>query len=356
LRKSAFLLDLLLVSVVLVVFPQIDVVNAEATIYIRADGSVEGTDKISRDGNVYTFLENISIDVSGVDGIIVERDNIVIDGGGYCLEHLEKPTAMTSEDGIVVHSQKNITITNVTVHNFLYGISVEASSNVTITKTTITHNHGGIYLLGSRNSSIIDNQIVNNNNGVELCYSQNNKVDLNNITANSPYGIRMVNASENIVSNNCISRNGWGIYINYGGENQIFGNAITENNGWGILISSSNSSRNNNVIYRNNFIDNQVSEGLQVSNRWYFGPESNMWDNGEEGNYWSDYTTRYPNATEVDDLGIWNTPFFINEYNIDHYPRIETVQVIPEFPSCIVLPLIVAVFLVAVVYRKRLAK
>lgn len=34
--------------------------------------------------------EIIYIDVSGVDGITVDIDNIVIDGAGYCLEHLEK--------------------------------------------------------------------------------------------------------------------------------------------------------------------------------------------------------------------------------------------------------------------------
>jgi len=355
--RRAKLIMLLILSFFLVSLPQIGIVKAEGTIYIMSDGSVEGTDKIQRDGNVYTFLGNISIDVSGVDGIIIERDNIVIDGAGYYLEHLEKPTAYTSEDGIVVQRQNNGMITNVTVHNFLYGISVEASSNITITKTTITNNHGGYYALGSHNNSIIDNQIINNNNGIELHYSENNKVDGNTIVANSPYGIRMVYSSESIVSNNYIAKNGMGIYINYGGENQIFGNAITENNGWGIQISSSNSSRNNNVIYHNNFINNQVSEGLQVSNPWYFGPESNIWDNGEEGNYWSDYTTRYPNATEVDDSGIWNTPFVINEYNRDRYPIMEPVQVIPEFPSW--TPLIVtltAVLVVAVIYKRKLPK
>jgi hypothetical protein len=65
---------------------EISIVKAEGTIYIRADGSVEGTDKIQRNGNVYTFLGNISIDGSGVDGIIVERDNIVIDGADYALQ------------------------------------------------------------------------------------------------------------------------------------------------------------------------------------------------------------------------------------------------------------------------------
>ena len=57
-KKSVSLLVLLLLtSVVLVSFPQIMVAKAQDTIYIRADGSVEGTDKIQREGNIYTYLE-----------------------------------------------------------------------------------------------------------------------------------------------------------------------------------------------------------------------------------------------------------------------------------------------------------
>jgi hypothetical protein len=59
-RKSAFLLVLLLlVFSVLVTFSQIRTVKAENTIYIRADGTVEGTDKIQREGNAYTFTGDI---------------------------------------------------------------------------------------------------------------------------------------------------------------------------------------------------------------------------------------------------------------------------------------------------------
>ena len=185
-KKRASIILLLVLSFLMVTLPNVGIVKAESTIYIRADGIVEGTDTIQRDGNVYTFLGNISIDVSGIDGIIIERDNIVIDGAGYHLEHLEEPTGRTSEDGIFVQSQNNVTITNITIHNFLYGISVKESSNITITKTNITNNHGGISLSDSNNNSIIDNQIINNNSGIELHRSENNKVDVNNITANSP--------------------------------------------------------------------------------------------------------------------------------------------------------------------------
>jgi hypothetical protein len=48
----------------------------------------------------------------------------------------------------------------------------------------------------------------------------------------------------------------------------------------------------------------------------------NIWDDGypSGGNYWSDYSTKYPSATEVDNSGIWNTPYVIDANNTDHYP------------------------------------
>jgi len=59
---------------------------AEGTIYIRANGSVDPpTAPISTLNNVtYTLTDNITS--TGIyDSIIVERNNIVIDGDGYML-------------------------------------------------------------------------------------------------------------------------------------------------------------------------------------------------------------------------------------------------------------------------------
>ncbi len=80
---------------------------------------------------------------------------------------------------------------------------------------------------------------------------------------------------------------------------------------------------------------------------------SNTWDNGEEGNYWSDHVTRYPNAMEVDGSGVGDTPYYINENNQDKYPL---MNVIPEFPSWIILPLFVTATLIVTLVRKRLLR
>jgi len=82
LKKIAIriLLTILLTSVVTLAF-NIQPAKASGTIYIRADGSVEGTDKIVTADNVtYTFTGNIIM--SGANGIVIERDNILLDFPG----------------------------------------------------------------------------------------------------------------------------------------------------------------------------------------------------------------------------------------------------------------------------------
>ena len=73
-NRRATIIVLLVLTLFLVTFKQIEEVKAQDTIYIRSDGSVEGTDKIQRDGIVYVFTDNIS------GSIIIERDNVVVNG------------------------------------------------------------------------------------------------------------------------------------------------------------------------------------------------------------------------------------------------------------------------------------
>ena len=66
-KIKSILFVLLVLSLVLVSIPQIAVVKAQSTIYIKGDGSVEGTDKIQREGNIYTFAGDL------FDFIVVEK-------------------------------------------------------------------------------------------------------------------------------------------------------------------------------------------------------------------------------------------------------------------------------------------
>jgi len=89
-RKAVLgmMLTLLLIGMLTLAF-NIQPVKASGTIYIRADGSVdpEGTPISSIDNITYTLTDNIVGDVpEWSSAIVVERDNIVVDGAGYTLQ------------------------------------------------------------------------------------------------------------------------------------------------------------------------------------------------------------------------------------------------------------------------------
>ena len=116
---SAFILLLVLCSA-LVLLAEIGITYAGGTIYIRVDGSIEGTIEIQRDGNVYTFTGDIS------DSLVVERDNIVVDGAGHVLE------GAGVGRGIFLDGRSNVTIKNITIREFDFGIDLWNSSGNTI--------------------------------------------------------------------------------------------------------------------------------------------------------------------------------------------------------------------------------
>jgi len=143
-------------------------VRAEpGTIYIRADGSVDPpTASISSVDNVtYTFTDNI------YESIVVERDNIVIDGADYGLEG----TGGFNSKGIDLTGRSNITIKNAEIKGFWTGIHLNQSSNNKVLGNNITNAdwteqdaYWGIILHSSNNNSLYGNRITNNSYGIVL--------------------------------------------------------------------------------------------------------------------------------------------------------------------------------------------
>jgi len=82
----AIMLTLLLTSVLTLAF-NIQLLKAEwsGTVYIRADGSIDppGAPVITYDNVTYTLTGNVT---SNTDGIVVQRNNIIVDGAGYTLQ------------------------------------------------------------------------------------------------------------------------------------------------------------------------------------------------------------------------------------------------------------------------------
>ncbi|MEM4712532.1 MAG: right-handed parallel beta-helix repeat-containing protein, partial [Archaeoglobaceae archaeon] len=171
------------------------------TIYLRADGSVEPSDAPLITSNYVTY--NLTDDVNtSVDGIVVERDNIVINGNGHSV------TGQGSGCGIKLENRINVTITNVTVESFEYGICLSTSSNNVISNSSISNNTvSGIFLVASSNNTISNNSISNNGVGIYLGLSSNNVISNNSISDNVVSGIFLTGSLNNIISNNSISNN-----------------------------------------------------------------------------------------------------------------------------------------------------
>jgi parallel beta-helix repeat protein len=336
----------------------IQVVKADGeTITINADGSITpSTAPVSTlDNATYTLTSNIT---SSSDGIIVERDNIIIDGDQYTVQ------GPGTSIGINVTGRSNVTVKNTTISGFVRGIYLDNTNRTTISGNSITNNDYGIAFSSSSNVCISGNNITATSEyGIWLGSSSNVSISGNNITANNSYGIYLASSSNNSISGNNITNNlggvpsGGMVLIYSSNNNSIFGNRITNSsmgvwlygcsknsisgnnitaNGGGINLEDSS----NNTIYHNNFIGNAFRVSSDGS--------PNTWDNGypSGGNYWSDY-----NGTDANHDEIGDTPYVIDANNTDNYPL---MNVIPEFPPFLILPIFfVATLLAVIVYRKK---
>ena len=263
-------------------------VKAEGTIFIRADGSIDPPDApISTVDNVtYTFADNIAADA---DGLVIERDNIAIDGAGHTVQ------GTGSGVGMRLSERSNVTICNSYITYFLSGIELYSSDNITVTRNNITNNEQGIWLDCSSNNSISGNNITANSwCGIFLGGSSGNNI-VGNIFADS--GLVVDNSYENTVENNLVndkplvylegashlnvgeagqvilvsceyirvenlnlSHTATGLHLLNTNDTIIFGNNITANSLYGIELSLSS----NNTLFGNNVTANNA-DGIYLS-------------------------------------------------------------------------------------------
>ena len=229
---------------------------------------------------MYTLTGNINSDA---DGIIIERNNTILDGAGHSLQGTDTP----SSNGIYLSGNYNVTIKNIDIKGFESGILLDAYS---------TYNN------------IMGNTVESNVYGINCwAYADNNSIIGNNITGNSLAGVWIAGSSNDTVTENNIGTNSLGIN----------------------LQSSSNDS-----IYHNNFVDNTNQTSI------YDSPGA--WDNGypSAGNYWSDYTgvdlQSGPNQNQPGSDGIGDTPYNTSESNQDNYPLMQVfnnIKVQPALPT-----------------------
>jgi len=316
---------ILLLTSMLALALSIQPVGATVTIYIRADGSIDPptANITSFDDVTYTFTDN------NYGEIVVERDDVILDGAGYTLQG-----SSDWSKGVDLTGRTNVTIENIEITSFYYGIYLSSSSN-SVYGNTITNNNVGIELTSSSGNIVSENNITANNIiGVQLRYSSNNNtvsgnnfvddglviydsfgnvvvdnlvngkplvylegvsdvvvvedagqvilvncnlIHVENLTiSNTDYGVQLWNTHNTTITRNTMMNNRYGFDLSVSSNNTVSGNNITANNYYGVYLrhSSDNTVSGNNIgnnrygVHISDSINNTVS-GNNIGNNRY---------------------------------------------------------------------------------------
>ena len=333
---SAILLSLVAgmqsVEVVKAISKTIIVPNDYLSIQDAIDNAVEGDTIYVKKG---TYVENPVVNKS-VSLVGEDRDATVID--------------VTA--GLKVE-RDNVTITGFTIYDGWQGISLSANY-CNISGNKITNAQYGIMLFGCENNSITGNvfKSIEPSAAIRLTNSSNNLVN-NNYIDSCTEGIQIwQNSANNMVTENTIINcQDHAIRFQYSNDNTIIQNNITRS-GCGTSIYGSN----RNIISNNNYFYNTVQ--FSANEDYYLTWGGNVSVNTINGNYWSDY-----NGIDTNGDGIGDMPYIIDANNKDNYPLMKPVSTInpsiptpspsvPEFPSWIVIPLVLAATM-RIIYKRK---
>lgn len=243
-----------------------------STIYINSDGSVLGTNLISREGNLYRLTSSLDTP------IILLCNNIVLDGEGYTLQG-KGGWGIPGAPGVATGPAINITAINVVVCNF----------NISGWQTGI---------LGAYNNNTIQNNSITTTSNAIAIYANNYNISANYLAANI-HAFR-IKGNNNFILQNKMEGNYGGILLSSSAGTTIVGN-IFANNGTAINVDDSNFTIYQNNFYLTNSYNTSVVSGTLDAVGFNVGIMP-IWDNGKVGNYWSDYKGSDQNGDGIGDL------------------------------------------------------
>jgi parallel beta-helix repeat protein len=115
--------------------------------------------------------------------------------------------------GLYGSSDHNGINANNVTNNGYYGICLDSSSNNSISGNTITYNSAGILLRFSSNNSVGENTITDNGEGIGLESTISNVISGNNITNNYIFGVELDASSNNTIYHNNFVSNAQQVYV-----------------------------------------------------------------------------------------------------------------------------------------------
>ncbi|MEM2106024.1 MAG: NosD domain-containing protein [Candidatus Bathyarchaeia archaeon] len=223
--------------------------QVEATdeiIYINADGSITPPE-----ANI-TTTDYVTYTFNGTNfyPIVVNKSNIIINGNGFAVQGKK----VSQSFGISLYSLSNVTIANVTVKDFYYGIKLNETTNVKILGSSFNNTMDNLWGYDTYKTTISGNHMTGGHDGIYFRFSFSDTISGNNITGNTYAGIQLTNAHNTTISENTISKNkksgssSYSILIYSSTDNQIYGNNVTEGYSGISLIECNQSKVYQNIV------------------------------------------------------------------------------------------------------------
>lgn len=310
----------------------------------------------------FVGIERSSVFVEYSNNVVV-RSNIFRDRG----------------DGIVIRSSSAVEVSNNVYDSIDVFTYAYYSQNISVYGNNVTTYGDAIYVFGVVDLTVYSNYFYGSYGAVLVIGSDNVNIADNVVRAVMDYGIyvhdvggevtisgnRVSGASTGcitlsytsnaVVSGNVVYNCSVGLYVDEA-SNSVFRLNEVINNEYGMKITSSccHVCNMSNIVYENVFANNSyglliaiyfdvacgfnkfyhndfINNSVQVLHDWDCGevscvPSVNYWDDGypSGGNFWSDYSgsDMYMGVNQdiLGEDGIGDTPYVIDEYNVDRYP------------------------------------
>jgi parallel beta-helix repeat protein len=254
------------------------------------------------------------------------------------------------------------------------------SNNNSITANTITNNNNGVYISTSSGNSISSNTVTNNGNGTELSLSSNNFVCHNNFVGNTAAQARASPGYGNTWDDGYPSGgNYWSDYNGTDAKNGLYQNetgsdgigdtpyTIDANNTDYFPLMGTLSNFSTLTGYPVNIISNSTISGF-VAPIWLEHPEivtltfNVTGTNGSTGFCRVSFPTAMMNGTYQVSVNDTEVPYTLLPCSNADYSYLyftytqstEQVIILPEFPSLLILPLMMmATLLTVIIYKKK---
>ena len=197
-------------------------------------GEITGIDYGCGDTVIESCRFNGDMDCQTRYGLVIGADGITVDGAGYAIT-----TNNHSDDGEGIHNDgcDRVTVKNLRISGFCYGIYWKNAGNGSITNNTINYGQGsGIWLFTSSYSNVSGNTIgcSGGGQGIHLSSGANsNIIKYNNVATKGGTGINIDNSSRNRLYHNMVCGNACGdIVVEPGLGNTGDGNTCTVAKGY----------------------------------------------------------------------------------------------------------------------------